>query len=245
MSRLALIHPPALSPVVWRPLASVLRAAGHEVALPDYTGEVEVAASWWRRATLACVLAIDELVGTPQLTGEAREGARGYPGVAAGPDVLVAYSGAGVLMPLVANARPPRRAVFLDAVVPASGRHTVPSEQVRAFAAGLRDRHGGDRLPPWTRWWGEDGIAELLPDAGLRDELDRTAPRLPVDFFDEAVGVAPGWEPERIDYVQLSDAYDADATQARARGWTVHRLQADHLAVTTRPEDVADLLDLR
>lgn len=245
MSRLALIHPPALSPVVWRPLASVLRAAGHEVALPDYTGEMEVAASWWRRATLACVLAIDELVGTPQLTGEAREGPRDYPAVAAGPDVLVAYSGAGVLMPLVANARPPRRAVFLDAVVPASGRHTVPSEQVRAFAAGLRDRHGGDRLPPWTRWWGEDGIAELLPDAGLRDELDRTAPRLPVDFFDEAVGVAPGWEPERIDYVQLSDAYDADATQARARGWTVHRLQADHLAVATRPEDVADLLDLR
>ncbi|MDQ3538963.1 MAG: hypothetical protein M3415_09245 [Actinomycetota bacterium] len=84
MSRLALIHPPALSPVVWRPLASVLRAAGHEVALPDYTGEVEVAASWWRRATLACVLAIDELVGTPRPAGSAREGPRDYPAVAPG-----------------------------------------------------------------------------------------------------------------------------------------------------------------
>ncbi len=244
MTRLALIHPPALSPVVWRPLVSVLRAAGHEVALPDYTGQLEVAASWWRRATLTCVLAIDDLVGTAPPAGNAREGSRDYPAVAPGPDVLVAYSGAGVLMPLVANARPPRRAVFLDAVVPASERHTVPSEQVRAFAAALRDQHGADRLPPWTRWWGREGIAELLPDVDLRDELDRTAPRLPVDFYDEAVGVAPGWEPEHIDYVQLSDAYDADATQARARGWTVHRLQADHLAVATRPGDIVTVLDL-
>lgn len=234
--RILLVHPPALSPVVWRPLRRVLEADGHEVAVPDYTGELTVAASWWRRATRECVRAGDALVGEPPV----RKGARDHAGT--GPDLLVGYSGSGVLLSPVAAARPPGRAVFLDAVLPARARESAPSEQVRTFTTQLLAEHGGDRLPRWTRWWPAADLATLVPDATLRRELDATSPELPGDFYDEPVGVSPGWEPSRVDYVQLSEAYAAEAAAAADRGWRVHRWPSDHLAVLTRPEQVRDLL---
>ncbi|GAA1138015.1 hypothetical protein [Ornithinicoccus hortensis] len=236
--RILLVHPPALSPVVLRPLRTVLEAAGHEVAVPDYTAELTVAASWWRRATRECVRAVDALLGSPPV----REGARDYAGTGPGPDLLVGYSGSGVLLSPIAASRPAGRVVFLDALLPAEGRETVPSEQVRAFTARLLAEHGGERLPRWTRWWPADDLAALLPDASLREELDATSPELPGDFYDEAVGVSPGWEPDRVDYVQLSDGYAEQAAAAAGRGWVVHRLPSDHLAVVTRPEEIRDFL---
>lgn len=244
VSRLALIHPPALSPVVWRPVAEALRAGGHEVAVPDYTAELTVSASWWRRATMVCGTAIDDLVSNPPPAPADREGSRQHRAKAAGPDVLVAFSGSGVLMPLIANARPPARAVFVDAVLPAaSGRHTVPSAPLREFVAGLRAEHaGGERLPRWTQWWDPQELADLLPDAEFRAELEAASPQLPASFYDEAVGMAPGWEPPTVDYVQLSAAYDAEAAEASRRGWQVHRIDGTHLSVATDPQSLLPLL---
>lgn len=241
MSTVLLIHPPALSAVVWGPLEAELSGAGHRVAVADYTAELSVAASWWRRATRACCLAVDELLDTPPPAPADREGRRRYPAHATGPDVVVAFSGAGVLVPLVCHARPPRRAVFLDAGLPApDGGETAPSADVRRMVAALpRD---GDRLPPWTRWWPEDDLVRLLPDAALREQLDRGAPALPADFFDEAVGGAPGWEPPGVTYVRLSAAYDEHAAQAQERGWEVRHADLDHLAPITRPAEVMALL---
>lgn len=249
MSRIALIHPPALSPAVFAPLTAALEAAGHQVAVPDYTGELSMAASWWRRATLACVTAIDGLVGNAAPAPEDREGARTYRANAPGPDVLVAFSGAGVLMPLVCNTRPPGTAVFLDATLPtATERESLPSAQVRSMVAGLRAEHPGDRLPRWTRWWPEAELATLLPDAAMRATLDAQAPELPADFYDEGVGTAPGWEPPKVAYVQLTGAYDAEAKDAATRGWSVVA-PADtgiatptHLSLMTDPQALVPLL---
>lgn len=243
VSRLALIHPPALSPVVWRPVAEALRAGAHEVAVPDYTAELTVSASWWRRATMVCGMAIDALVGNPPPDPADHEGTRQHRAKAAGPDVLVVYSGSGVLMPLIANARPPGRAVFVDAVLPAaSGRETAPSARLREFVAGLRAEHPGERLPRWTQWWDPQELADLLPDVDFRAELDAASPQLPASFYDEAVGMAPGWEPAAVDYVQLSAAYDAEAAEASRRGWQVHRIDGTHLSVATDPQSLLAVL---
>lgn len=229
MVRIVLVHPPALSPVVWRPLAEVLRADGHDVLVPDYTDALAAAPAWWERAALTCVQTVHRAGG---------EGGDGASGV----DVLLGYSGAGVLIPRLAAALRPARVVLVDAVVPADGEASVPSESQRAMAAALLRDHGGDRLPRWTRWWPPEVLPALLPDAGLRADLDRTSPRLPADFYHEPVPVSPGWEPGRVDYVQLSEPYAEDAATARQRGWTVHELPSDHLAVATRPEDLCTLL---
>jgi hypothetical protein len=228
-SRIVLVHPPALSPVVWQPLAEVLRDAGHDVVVPDYTGDLAVAASWWERAALTCVHSVD---------------AGGAPGRAGGggADVVVGYSGSGVLLPRLAVELRPARAVLVDAGVPATSGATVPTEQQRTLAANLLRDHGGDRLPRWTRWWPPEVLPGLLPDDRLRADLDRTSPELPGDFYAEPVPVSPHWEPDRVDYVLLSEPYAEDAATARCRGWTVHELPSDHLAVATRPEQLRDLL---
>lgn len=225
-TRIVLVHPPALSPVVWRPLAEVLEGDGHDVVLPDYTGDLGVAASWWERAALTCARAVD--AAGKDATG--------------GVDVVVGYSGSGVLLPRLAAELRPARVVLVDAGVPAAGGATVPSEGQRAMAADLLRDHGGDRLPRWTRWWPPEVLPEVLPDERLRAELDRTSPELPADFYHEPVPVSPGWEPGRVDYVHLSEPYAEDAATARRRGWVVHKLPSDHLAVATRPESLRDLL---
>lgn len=240
VATLSLIHPPALSPTVWRPLASLLERAGHRVAVPDYTGELTHATGWWRRATAACTQVTDDLLGSPSAGSAQQDGPRAHP-ITAGPDVLVLFSGSGVLAPLLAAARPPTRVLFLDATLPTEppAPHTVPSPGVAALAEQLRSQHDGDRLPRWTRWWPADLLAELVPEEGLRDELDNTAPELPGDFYTEPVGTTADWEPAQVDYVQLSPAYDAEAAEAHRRGWTVTTVpDAHHLTPYTDPDRV-------
>ncbi len=259
MVRFVLVHPPALSPAVWRPLAAALEAAGHAVGLPDYTPDLTVAGSWWRRATLATVKAVDALVGNPPPGLDERAGSRSYSSVAPGPDVLVLFSGSGVLAPAICGTRAPGTVVFVDATLPAAGgAETMASADVRRQVAALPRVAGdpsatpaaarGERLPRWTRWWPEADLAALLPDPRLRDELDRTAPELPADFYEEAIPAPAGWEPSIVRYLQLTGAYDAEAADARARGWQVvlpteTGLSAPtHLSVMTAPQVLVDLL---
>lgn len=59
------------------------------------------------------------------------------------------------------------------------------------------------------------------------------------------VPVGSGWEPHVRGYVQLSDAYDAEAAEARQRGWQVVPVPGRHLDLLRRPEPVARaVLDL-
>src|SRR5690349_23506023 len=75
--RWLLVHPPLLGPAVLRPLADALRARGHVVELPDLRWTVAEAQGWPQRWTAAAA--------------------------AAGPvDVVLGFSGAGVILPSVA-----------------------------------------------------------------------------------------------------------------------------------------------
>jgi len=214
MASWLLVHPPLLGPAVLGPLAAELRAAGHAVAVPDLRGALDPAAGWAGR-----------------FTGLAAAG---------GPaEVVLGYSGAGVVLPAVAAAVGARSVVWLDAVVPArSGETTTPADR-RAQLAGLV-RNG--RLAAWPTWWPPEVLAAQLPDDDLRAAVCAEARELPADFHDEPVPVPPDWPDSAVTYVQLSRAYDADAAEARARGWSVTGDGTGaHLDVVTRPRQVVDL----
>ena len=93
MSSWLLVHPPLLGPAVLQPLAAELRQRGSGVAVPDLRVAVGRAPGWPQRWVPAAA--------------------------AAGPaEVVVGFSGAGIVLPAVAAAVDVRRVVRLDAVLP-------------------------------------------------------------------------------------------------------------------------------
>src|SRR5262249_26064705 len=222
---LILIHSPAVGPLTWQACAAVLRSAGRPAVVPSLAGVTDAAPPW-----------------IPKMAGRVVEALRDEPATHGGG--LVVHSGPGSLVPAVSRAvdRPVRAALFVDAVLPRPGRtwfETAP----QALGDRIRGLSVDGRLPPWDRWWPPESIAEHLPEASLRARFAAELPRLPLAYFEERVPEAEGWDSIPCGYVQLSDAYDETAREAAARGWPTVREPLDHLAMITRPEVVAAILD--
>ncbi|THV37068.1 alpha/beta hydrolase [Glycomyces buryatensis] len=217
---IALVHSPLTGPSAWEPVAASLRERGFRVVVPAF-GEVFASAGPYYQAAADAI------------------GGRIPPGI---PVVLVAHSGAGALLPSIETAVPGTiGAVFVDALLPHPGRSwfdTVPPEfrdQLHAVA-----EHG--RLPRWSDWFPPETIAELLPDPGQRERFISELPRLPLSYFEEAAPDPPRWPAGWCGYLQLSEAYDVEAAEAARSGWSVDRLDGDHLSIATRPGDLAECL---
>ncbi len=159
--------------------------------------------------------------------------------------VLVGHSGAGPLLAAAGDACGGVDGyVFVDAGLPTPGQswfETVPAELAEQVHGIARDGW----LPPWSEWWSPDEMAELLPDAQVREHFATGCPPLPVAMFEEALPPSPGWASRPGAYLRLSDVYEESAGQARALGWPVIELDGHHLSVLTEPELVMEaILDL-
>lgn len=222
---LVLIHSPLVGPLTWQACAAVLRSYGRPALVPTLAGVTDAEPPW-----------------IPKLAGRVAEmlrGARAQRGV-----VFIVHSAAGSLMPAVTRAvdAPPRAALFVDAVLPRPGRtwfETAPP----ALGDRLRELGAGGWLPPWDQWFQRDAIAAHLPEEDLRGRFVAELPRLPLAYFEERAPEAEGWDSIPCGYVQLSDAYEEAAREAATRGWPTVREHLDHLAMITRPEEVASILD--
>jgi hypothetical protein len=210
-ARLVLVHSPLVGPATWELVAAGLAGHGFQVSVPDLTGAVAA--------------------GPPFALRQAEVIARSAPGQ---PAVLVGHSGAG---PLLAAAGAVHGQVsgyvFVDAGLPTPGQSwmdTVPPElagQLRKMA----DAQGW--LPPWPRWWGDEALAELIPDPETRQRFAAGCPRLPMAMFEEAHPPAPRWPDAPAAYLLLSEACQDQAATARENGWPVTELASHHLAPVT------------
>ena len=214
---LALVHSPLVGPMTWVPAAEGLRDRGFPVAVCSPAG------------------------GPPYYPRMAEAAARSVAGT--GDVVLVGHSGAGALLPAIADVLGGRvrGAVFVDALLPHPGSSwfdTAPEPLREHLTALVRD----GRLPPWNEWFPADAIEALLPDAEVRERFVGELPRLPIAYFEEPAPAPAGWTGVGCHYVRLSEAYDRAADEAQRRGWTVVREDADHLAPLTRPERISDLI---
>lgn len=217
-ARLLLVHSPLVGRGTWSPVAADLAARGYAVTVADLAGTVTA--------------------GSPFHLRQARMIAESAAGQ---PAILVGHSRAG---PLLATAgamlgEADRGRIFVDARLPAPGRSWM--ETVRPdLAARLRDMAGRQGwLPPWSQWWGDAELAELLPDPAVRQHFAAGCPRLPMAMFEEIHPPAPGWPNAPSGYLQLSEAYEDDAARAGELGWPVRRLLTHHLALLTEPGQVA------
>ena len=213
-----LVHPPLLGPAVLGPLAAELRRTGAAVTVPDLRAAVQ----------------------DPAATGASAAGWDRRWAAAVGPaDVVVGFSGAGIVLPALAAAAGAHRVVWLDAVLPpATGPARWPAA-VRELVAPRTDDDG--RVADWTTWWGPDAMTGLLPDGRVRAAVLAEGHRLPADLWSTPVAVPPLTAEPR--YVHLSPAYDGDAGEARARGCAVAGDgRGAHLEVATDPARVTGLL---
>jgi hypothetical protein len=148
-ARLLLVHSPLVGPGTWDLVAAELAGRGWQVDVPDLTGTVTG--------------------GPPYCVRQAEVIARSTSGR---PAILIGHSGAGPLLAAAgALAGQVRGYLFVDAGLPIPGQtwmETVPPElavQVR----GMADDQGW--LPPWPQWWGEEVLAELIPDPAARQRF--------------------------------------------------------------------------
>ena len=217
-----LVHSPFLGPTSLQPLATALR---RPTALPSLTGAVVGAPPYQPRISAAAAHAVppSELV-------------------------LVGHSGAGPLLPGIAETLGPtvRALLFLDAGLPTPGRSWMeasPAELARQLAELAED----GVLPPWHEWFGPDLLPTVVPDDALRHQVVAELPRVPLAFMEEPRSSADWAGP--AGYLRLSAAYDDAAELAERRGWPVRWLDTHHLAPTSRPDEVAaaliELLDVQ
>jgi len=216
--RLLLVHSPLVGCGTWEPIAEALAGDGYAVTVPDLGGTVTGMPPYHSRQAQV----INKSAG-------------------AQPVVLIGHSGAG---PVLATAgmmlgEQARGYIFVDAGLPMPGRswmETVPPD-LAAQLRGMADPQGW--LPPWSRWWGEEEMAALLPDPVLRQRFAAECPRLPLALFEEAHPLIPGWPNAPGGYLQLSEAYDGEAARAAELGWPVRMQLSHHLALLTAPGQVA------
>jgi hypothetical protein len=216
MGSFVLVHSPVTGPSTWRWVADELAARGHRVIVPA----VPPAAT---------------ALGWPAFVGAVSALSAGMPS-----PVLVGHSGAGPLLPRIGARVSARALVFVDAdIPPETGETTVVPDEFLEFLRGLAS---GGMLPPWSEWFGPDGMRELIPDARAREVVSAELPALPLSYFEARVPVPAGWTSTRCGYVLLSEAYAEQAARAAASGWPVARLPGAHLDIVTRPAAVADAI---
>ncbi|QZY29886.1 alpha/beta fold hydrolase [Nocardioides coralli] len=153
--------------------------------------------------------------------------------------VLVAHSNAGLLAPLVAHAVAGCRTVFVDAALPADeGRTALAPPPLRRALADIADADG--LLPPWTRWWSQEELTEVLPEP-WSGQVGPLVPRVPLSYVEATVDLPAGWAGGRCAYLALgATTYAAEIERAGDLGWPVSVLpHAGHLHVVVAPHETA------
>jgi Alpha/beta hydrolase family len=221
MTNFALVHSPFVGPGTWEPVASVLRELGHSVLVPSLARLTLGGAPYWPR----CVDLVEEQC-------PAREE----------DIVLVGHSGAGPLLPLIADALGNVAAlIFVDATLPISGYRrsatTAAGERAAPMFEGAPE-HGFVSNP-----WQDPATWRIV---GIRDPewaraLAAEAPPITPAMNEEPVSLPGDWTETPAAYLAFvpSEFYASEAAQARVMGWPVIELPGAHFHMLIDPQAVA------
>ncbi len=216
---LALVHSPLVGPATWQAVAEVLRDEGEPVVVPDLTRSVSAGPPVLPAVQQAAADAVD--ASKP-----------------VGSVVLVGHSGAGPLLPGIADRTVARvRAlIYVDSLLPQAGVSWF-DRAPHDLADHMRGLARDGLLPPWNEWFEAGAVEESLPDPLVRRRFVAELPRLPLVYFDEAMPAASWDGPSG--YLLLSEGYEDDAAQARRRGWPVLERRSHHLSMLTESATAA------
>ena len=157
------------------------------------------------------------------------------------PHVVLAHSNAGRYAVAVAGGA---AVVYVDAALPPEeGDSTLAPEDLLEHLGSMTDEDG--LLPPWTRWWPEEDLASVLPDADALGAIRAEEQRLPLAYFRARLGAPAGWTAAPQAYLALGDTYAVELATARRLGWPTAAIDgARHLHHLVEPDAVAAVVVL-
>ncbi len=216
-SLMVLVHSPLVGPFTWSLVAKSLQAGGFEVLVPVLTDGGETPPPYWQQHAESVRQA---LVSIPQEH----------------PLVLVGHSGAGSLLPVLAQAarHPVTAYLFVDAGLPHPGKsqlEEMPEELRRLLAEGTR-------FPNWK----DEDLREVLPDGRARQQLLAEVRPRPLDFFEEVLPEVSGWPDAPGGYLLFTEGYRPSLEQAKSAGWPSRTVHAGHFHMLVDPAAVAATL---
>jgi pimeloyl-ACP methyl ester carboxylesterase len=212
---------------VWKKMHPLMRAKGHELITPTYTGLGE-------RAHLATSLIGLETHIQDMLMVLQVEDVRDA--------ILIGHSYGGMVATGVADVAADRisKLVYLDAFMPTHGKSVFDMISPEERARRLEGVVDGWKLPP----------SPPPPDTSPRD-VDWIAPRRtfqPLACFQEPLLLENGEPkmPRTYIYAQRhnpGDPFRQFADRARKEGWPVIEMDASHSPHITAPDALAEVLD--
>ena len=212
-----LVHSPLLGPSAWAWVARELEQRGRSALVPSLLGVADESYRPWREVSEA----VDAASTQPAETV-----------------VLVAHSGAGALLPAIAGSFSEDVAalVFVDAFLPpATGTaRLIPAE----FVDQLRELATDALLPPWSSWFGEEVMRDLVPDGARRARVEHDMPACPSRFSRARCPYPTGGSdaPARICSSPLSSTRQAPPTRWHAAGrWPKSRAASTLTSSAGRP----------
>jgi pimeloyl-ACP methyl ester carboxylesterase len=226
-STFVLVHSPLVGPTSWLPVAQELERRGRAAVVPSLLSVAEAPEPRWRHVVDAVRISTSHLQQRI---------------------VLVGHSGAGLLLPVIADTSDNEVAalVFVDSLLPPPAGRLLLGPP--AFMDQLRALTTDGVLAPWSRWFGADAMRELVPDEHLRADLEAEMPCVPLSYFEATVPLPDDWGNRHpCAYLLLSATpYGQSAAEARVHGWPVTEIPGvQHLAIATNPIPVTEaLLDL-
>lgn len=205
-----LIHSPLVGPFTWTLVAEEMRRGGIRALVPALTDSPASNEPFWQQHAELVRQALARLSNDLPVT-------------------LVAHSGAGPLLPAIAQSipNPVHAYVFVDAGIPRAeaSRLDLMQSEDPAWAAEFReDLERGGQFPTWSF----EELEEVLPDESLRRGLVAELRPRKLDFFTEPIPVFAGWPDAPCVYIQFSSAYDRPAARARQAGWITEEIPAGH-----------------
>ena len=222
--RLVLIHSPLVGPSTWKLVGEELQKRGMNVLLPALQDDEGSTSPYWQQHAESVVAALSSIPVDQ-------------------PVVLVGHSGAGPLLPAVADAmrQPVAAYLFVDAGIPSDGANRLDmlAEELPQIVTDVQTAlEAGQRIPTWT----DDDLMGILPDRERRQWVLSELHPQRLAFYTEPIPVFEGWPDAPCGYLQFSPAYDYSMAQARDEGFYTQELKGGHFHMLVEPAAVADVL---
>ena len=221
---IVLVHSPLVGPFTWSQVGQCLQASGFDVLVPALTDGGETPPPYWQQHAESVQRALASI-------SQER------------PVVLVGHSGAGSLLPVIAQVaqHPVKGYIFVDAGLPHPGQSQLDEmgASVPEFAQELRKSlASGERFPHWS----DEDLREDLPDELVRQHLLAEVQPRPLSFFEEVMPVVAGRPDAPGGYLLFTQGYSGFLEQAQRAGWPSRTFHAGHFHMLVDPVAVAAAL---